>query len=192
MSCTVSATWSRPVSSPCYTEHGQRCGSVLSCRIITVAMSRSGQLGLHCIIESNYSGLSTRLAGASVTRDRALDACDPSCVPGKLGLSLFLWSTARCGPWGMRQHQSSPLREARTRPCGSAGAHLDREARSGAEEHMAAPELSSQGGRAWCHGIRGSAGAHLSREVRSGAEEHLAAPELNSARRRGPRPRDTW
>jgi hypothetical protein len=30
MSCTVSAPWSRPVSSPCYTEHGQHCGAVLS------------------------------------------------------------------------------------------------------------------------------------------------------------------
>jgi hypothetical protein len=29
MSCTAAATWSRPVSSPCYTEHGQCCGAVL-------------------------------------------------------------------------------------------------------------------------------------------------------------------
>jgi hypothetical protein len=42
MSCTVSAAWSRLVSSPCYTEHGQRCGAVLSGRITTIAMSRSG------------------------------------------------------------------------------------------------------------------------------------------------------
>jgi hypothetical protein len=33
MSYTVSVAWSRPVSSPCYTEHGQRCGAVLSGRI---------------------------------------------------------------------------------------------------------------------------------------------------------------
>jgi hypothetical protein len=31
------AAWSRPISSPCYTKHGQRCGVVLSGRIITVA-----------------------------------------------------------------------------------------------------------------------------------------------------------
>jgi hypothetical protein len=82
MSCTMSAAWSRPVSSPCYTEHGQRCGAVLSGRITIVAMSRSGQLELCCTVESNCSGLSARLAGASVTRDRALDTCEPSCVPG--------------------------------------------------------------------------------------------------------------
>jgi hypothetical protein len=82
MSCTTSAAWSRPVSSPFYTEHGQRCGAVLSGRITTVAMSRSGQLGLCCTVEPNCSGLSARLAGASVTRDHALDTCEPSYVPG--------------------------------------------------------------------------------------------------------------
>jgi hypothetical protein len=29
ISCTASAAWSRHVFSPCYTEHGQRCGVVL-------------------------------------------------------------------------------------------------------------------------------------------------------------------
>jgi hypothetical protein len=82
MSCTVSAACSRPVSSPCYTEYGQRCGAVLSGRITTVAMPRSGQLDLRCTVEPNCSGLSTCLVGASVTHDRALDTCEPSCVPG--------------------------------------------------------------------------------------------------------------
>jgi hypothetical protein len=50
MSCTTLAAWSRPVSSPCYTEYGQRCGVILSDHITTVAMSRSGQLGLHCTV----------------------------------------------------------------------------------------------------------------------------------------------
>jgi hypothetical protein len=68
-------------------------------------------------------------------------------------------------------------------PCGSAGAHLSREARSGAEEHVAAPELSSRGGRARSHGTRGSIEAHLGRERRPGATGHVAAPELTSARR---------
>jgi hypothetical protein len=45
-------------------------------------MSMSGQLGLRCTVESNCSGLSARLADASVTHDRALDTCEPSCVPG--------------------------------------------------------------------------------------------------------------
>jgi hypothetical protein len=44
-------------------------------------MSKSGQLGLRCTVELNCSGMSTRLAGASVTRDRALETCEPSCVP---------------------------------------------------------------------------------------------------------------
>jgi hypothetical protein len=81
MSCMVSAVLSCHVSSPCYTEHGQRCGTVLSGRITTVAMSRSGQLGLRCTIEPNYSDMSACLAGTSVTRDRALDTCKPNCVP---------------------------------------------------------------------------------------------------------------
>jgi hypothetical protein len=81
MSYTVSVVWSRPISSPCYTEYGQHCGAVLLSRIITVAISRSGQLGLHCTIEPNYSDMSARLAGASVICDRALDTCKSSCVP---------------------------------------------------------------------------------------------------------------
>jgi hypothetical protein len=88
----------------------------------------------------------------------------------------------------MWQHRSSPLGEARSGPRGSARAHLGREARSRAEEHMAAPELSSRRGRARSHETRGSTRAHLSMEARSRAEEHVAAPELNSARRRGSEP----
>jgi hypothetical protein len=44
-------------------------------------MSRSGQLSLRYSVELNCSGLSARLAGVSVIRDRALDICEPSCVP---------------------------------------------------------------------------------------------------------------
>jgi hypothetical protein len=29
ITCMTSAAWSHPVSSPCYTEHGQRYGAVL-------------------------------------------------------------------------------------------------------------------------------------------------------------------
>jgi hypothetical protein len=192
MSCTTSAAWSRPVSSPCYTEHDQRCGAVLLGRITTVAMSRSDQLGLRCIVEPSCSDLFARLAGASVTRDRALDTCEPSCVPESARPFVIPLVHNPLGPWSTWQHWSSPLEEARPGPYGNDGAHLDREARSGAEEHVAAPELSSRGGRARSHGTRGSVGAHLGREARSGAEEHMPAPKLNSARRRGPGPRDTW
>jgi hypothetical protein len=82
MSCTTSAAWSHPVFSLCCTEPGPSRGVVLSGHITTVAMSRSGQLGLCCTVEPNCSGLSSRHAGASVTRNRALDTCEPSCVPG--------------------------------------------------------------------------------------------------------------
>jgi hypothetical protein len=89
MSCTASAAWSRPVSSPCYTEYGQRCGAVLSGCITTVSMSRSGQLDLCCTIELNCSGMSARLAGASITRGRALDTCELSCVLGAASASFI-------------------------------------------------------------------------------------------------------
>jgi hypothetical protein len=51
-----------------------------------------------------------------------------------------------------------------SRPRGSTKAHLDREVRYRAEEHVATLELSSPGGRARCHRTRGNAEAHLSRE----------------------------
>jgi hypothetical protein len=86
MSCTTSAAWMRLISSPYYTEHGQRCGAVLSGHITIVAMSKSDQLGLRCTVESNCSGMSARLTSASATRDRALDTCEPSCVPGVASL----------------------------------------------------------------------------------------------------------
>jgi hypothetical protein len=97
MSYTASVAWSRLISSPCYTEHGQRCGVVLSGHITTVAMFRNGQLGLCCTVKSNSSSMSTRHTGASVTRDCALDTCEPSCVPEIARPFLFLWSTARWG-----------------------------------------------------------------------------------------------
>jgi hypothetical protein len=82
MSCPASAAWSRHVLSLCCTEPGSSRGVVLSGRITTVAMSNSGQLGLCCTVEPNCNGMSARLAGVSVTRNRALDTCEPSCVPG--------------------------------------------------------------------------------------------------------------
>jgi hypothetical protein len=183
MSCTASAAWSRPVSSPCYTEHGQRCGAVLSGCITTVAMSRSGQLDLRYTVELNYSGMSARLASASITCGHALDTCESSCVLGAASAFFILVIHNPLRSWGTWQHRSSPLGEARPGPHGSAGAHLDREARSRAEEHVATPELSSWGGRVRSYRTRDSAGAHLDREARSGAGKYVAAPELNSTKR---------
>jgi hypothetical protein len=55
MSCPASAAWSHLVLSLCYTEPGPSHGAILSGRIITIVMSRSGQLGLRCTVEPNYS-----------------------------------------------------------------------------------------------------------------------------------------
>jgi hypothetical protein len=57
MSCMTLAAWSHPISSPCYTEHDQRYGAVLSGRITTVAISMSGQLGQCYTIEPHCSGM---------------------------------------------------------------------------------------------------------------------------------------
>jgi hypothetical protein len=135
-------------------------------------MSRIGQLGSRCTVEPNCSGMSVRLAGASVTRDRILDTCEPSCVPE--AAKHFFYS---CGP------QPAGGQEVR----GSAGAHLDREARSGAEEHVASLELSSRGGRARSHGTRGSTRAHLGREVWSATAGHVVALKPTSAGMCGPK-----
>jgi hypothetical protein len=97
------------------------------------------------------------------------------------------------------------------RPRGSAGAHLGREARSVAEEHVAALKPTSvgrrglelriswwrqsstqQGDEARGHGPRGSTEAHLSKEVRSGAMGHVAALKNTSAGRCGPKLQLTW
>jgi hypothetical protein len=82
MSCTASAVWTRLALSLCCTEPGSSRVAVLFGRITTVDMFRSGQLGLCCTVEPNCSSMSTRLAGALETRGRALDTCEPSCVPG--------------------------------------------------------------------------------------------------------------
>jgi hypothetical protein len=82
MSCTASAAWSRLILSLCCTKPGTSRGAVLSGRIATLAMCRSGQLGLRYTVEPNCNDMSTRPTDASVTRDRALDTCEPSCMPG--------------------------------------------------------------------------------------------------------------
>jgi hypothetical protein len=57
VSDTTSAAWSRPVLSLCCTEHGPYRDVILSGRITSVAMSRSGQLGRRCTVETHCSGL---------------------------------------------------------------------------------------------------------------------------------------
>jgi hypothetical protein len=57
MSCTVSTAWSRPVLLLCCTEPGPSRGAVLSGRITTVAISRSGQMGRRYTVGKHCSGL---------------------------------------------------------------------------------------------------------------------------------------
>jgi hypothetical protein len=98
----------------------------------------------------------------------------------QLGISLFLWSTTRWEPWGTWQHRSSPLGKTRPGPRDSVEAHLGREARSGAEEHMAAPEFNSarrQGPRpcdTWQHRSSPQQGGKVrDRVTHDGSRVHL-------------------
>jgi hypothetical protein len=168
MSCTASAAWSRLVSSPCYTEH-ERCGAVLSGRITTVAMSRSGQLGLRCTVEPNCSGPYACLAGASVTCDRALDTCEPSCVP-------FFISVVH-KPLGAVGYVTAPELSSRG---GEVGATWQ------------PPECTSVGRRG--PKLRNTWQRRSSPlgEAEPGAMGHVAAPEPTSAGSRGPELRNTW
>jgi hypothetical protein len=107
---------------------------------------RSGELGQCCTIEPNCSGLSARLAGASVTRGRALETCKPSCVSGA-ARHIFIHMVHR--PLGVVGYVAAPELSSREgsvrshRTCGRIRAHLVREARSEAEGHVAASELTS-------------------------------------------------
>jgi hypothetical protein len=146
-----------------------------SCRVVLPLYpcpGVGGQLGLHCTVEPNYNGLSARLAGTSVTRDRALDTCKPSCVPGA-ARSFFI-----------------PVVHS---PLGTVGYVAAPELSSlGGEATWQCQSPPQQGGEVQSEGTRGSAGAHLGMVVRSRAEERMTALELNSARRRGPGPWSTW
>jgi hypothetical protein len=75
---------------------------------------------------------------------------------------------------------------------GSAGAHIDREVRFGAEERMACQSSTQQGDEAGGYGPHGSTSAHLSKEVRSRAVGHVAAPEPTSAGRCDPKVQLAW
>jgi hypothetical protein len=57
VSDTTSTAWSHPVLSLCCTEHDTYHGAILSGRLNSVAMSKSGQMGRHCTVGSHCSGL---------------------------------------------------------------------------------------------------------------------------------------
>jgi hypothetical protein len=98
MSCTTSTAWSRLVLSLCCTEHVPSRDAVLSGRITIVAVSSCGQLGRRCTIEPHCSGLHVFQALRQRTSVPWKHASLVACL-GQLSLSLFLWSTARRGPW---------------------------------------------------------------------------------------------
>jgi hypothetical protein len=116
------------ISSPYCTEYDQRRGAVQSGRITTVAMSWSGQLGRRCTFESNCSGMSTRLAGASVTREHALETYEPSYVPGARPFFILVVHS----PLGAVRYVAAPKLSSW-------------EAEPGAMEYVAAAELTLSG-----------------------------------------------
>jgi hypothetical protein len=183
MSYPVSAAWSHHVLSLCCTGHGPSRDVVLSGYITVVVMSRSGQLSRRCTVSACTSAV------ASITHECALKTREPSCVSRTTKSFLYFCVPQLTGghgtrgstgaplsgrqslePWDTWQHRSSHLRKAEPR----------------AMEHVAAPELFSEEGRAPSRGTRDttvaplsgrqssepwdsdSAGAHLSKKVRSG------------------------
>jgi hypothetical protein len=205
-SCTTSAAWSRPVSLPCYIEYGQRCGAVLSGRITTVVMFKSSQLGLCCTVKPNYSDLFARLVGSSVTHDRALDTCEPSCVPGADRSFFILVVHSSLGVMGYVSAPKLSSRRGETEATWQRWSSPLGVAEPRAMRHVAAPEPTSvgrqgpelrnmwqhrsstqQGGEARGHVTHDSTGAHLSKEVGSGATGHVAAPKPTSAGRCSPK-----
>jgi hypothetical protein len=109
-------------------------------------MSMSGQLSRRCTIERNYSGMSTRLAGVSVTREHALKTCEPSCVSGAARPFFIPVVHSPLGVVGYVATPELSSRGGRARSHGtrgSTGAHLIREARFGAEGHVTVTELTS-------------------------------------------------
>jgi hypothetical protein len=106
-------------------------------------MSKSCQLGLRFTVKPNCSDMSTRLAGVSVTRARVLDTCELSCVP-ETAKSFFI-SVVHSSLGAVGYVAASKLSSwgAMSGSRGSVGAHLDSDARSRAEEHVATTEVSS-------------------------------------------------
>jgi hypothetical protein len=134
-------------------------------------MSRSGQLGLRCSVKPNCSDMSARLAGASVTRDRALDTCESSCVP----------------------RVARPFIPVVYNPLGAVGYVTAPELSSrGGEGHVAALEPTSAGRRG--PELRNTWQRRSSplEEAEPGAMRHVAAPKPTSAGRRGPELRNAW
>jgi hypothetical protein len=141
-SCPMSVAWSRLILSLCCTKYGSSRDVVLSGRITSIAMSKSGQLGRHCTVGTHCRCLHV----CRRLHERSLKIREPSCVPsaakpffipvvhippggrgtrGNIGAPLL----GRQSPelWDKLQHWSSPLRKAEP----------------GAAGHVIGPKLTS-------------------------------------------------
>jgi hypothetical protein len=195
MSCPVSAAWSRPVLSLCYTESGPSHGAVLSGRITTIAMFRSDQLGRRCIVGCTVAAYTS--ADASVTHERALEIREPSYMPRAAKPFFIHVDHSPPGAVGHMVAPELPSQEGKARSRethGGIGAHLSKEARSEAVGHVTASELTStrrpgselrdmwwrrsspqQGSELRSRRTCGGSGAHLYREVWFEATAYVAA-----------------
>jgi hypothetical protein len=136
--------------------------------------SRSGQLGLRCTIEPNCSSLCPHLAGTSVTRDRALDTCEPSCMPGAARHFFIPVVHSPVGHRGVH---------------GSTGALVSRRRGRG---HVAAPEPTSAGWRGPELRNMWQRRSSPLGEAEPRAMGHVAVSETTSVGRRGSELGNTW
>jgi hypothetical protein len=154
-------------------------------------MSRTGQLGLCCTVELNCSDMSACLAGASITRDHALDTYEPSCVRGAarpffipmvhsplgavgymVASELSSWGGEAGATW---QRRSPPRQGGEVRSCGmrgGVGALLSGRQSLGPRDTWQCQSSPQQGGEVQGHGTHDGSGAHLCR--RCGPKLQLA------------------
>jgi hypothetical protein len=129
--------------------------------------------------------------------EQPLETCEPSCVPGAARPFFIPMVHSPLGTVGYVAPPELSSRGGRVRRHGTRGstrAHLVREARSGAEGHVVAPEFtlsgrqgpelrdtwqrrssSQQGGEVWGRGTRGGVEVRLCIEVWSEARAYVAA-----------------
>jgi hypothetical protein len=193
----TSAVWSCSVLSLCCTKHGPAswCHPVGSYHYCSHVQEWSAGPTLHSRVALLRHAC---LAGALVTHERALKTRESTCVP-RVAKSFFI--PVVHSPPGVVGHVAAselPSQEGRAwshGTHGSTGAHIVKEARSKADGHVTALELTSASrrclgpwdtwqhqsspqhrGKVRGHGTCGGAGAYLCREVwtRGSTGAHLS------------------
>jgi hypothetical protein len=127
--------------------------------------------------------------------ERAMEICEPSCVPRTAKPFFIPMVHSPSGAVGHVAVPELPSQEGRAPSRGTRGSI--RAPLSGRQspkpwdtwQHGSSPR---QGGKYRSRETRGSAGAHLSKEVRSRAAGHMVAPEPTSAGRCGPKLQLMW